>query len=110
MSATTETASPAVEVPSVETPEVPQIYSWTDIATLISCLALDMMDLKEKLDTEADEAKKAEMQKDLDQMETKYGELFLIYEKTPRDDEDGYEDSSYGWECDYENGQGCADW
>lgn len=100
MSATTETPAPAVQIP--------EIYDWVDLATSISCLAMDMMDLKEKIEAETDEAKKAEMQKELDRMETEYGEFFLIYEKTSPPEED--DESSYGWECDYENGQGCADW
>lgn len=107
MSATTETPAPAVEPPSAE---ALQIYDWVDLATSISCLAMDMMDLKEKMEAETDEAKKAEMQKELDRMETEYGELFLIYEKTSPPESEEQSDETCSWECDYENGQGCADW
>ena len=102
-----------------EPPAVPeaQPLSWTDIATTLSCLALDLMDAREQADAETDPVKKAALEADIKRMEDEYAEMFVLYEATPYvpEEDDRYteeerEQLDADWAVDYENGQGCADW
>ncbi len=112
----------ATAAPEAAAPAAPEAaMTWTDIATSLSLLAMDLMDAREQADAEKDPIKKAAIEADIERMENEYAEMFVTYEATPYvpEEDDRYTeeeraalaDGTEGdWGLDYENGQGCADW
>jgi hypothetical protein len=112
MSASTTTPETSAAAGASGTAETAPAATWEDIATKLSLLAMDLMDAREQADAETDPVKKAAIEADIERMENEYAELFVTYEATPYEPEEEEEDryADDGWDLDYENGQGCADW
>ncbi len=109
----------ATAAPEVAAPAPEAALTWTDIATSLSLLAMDLMDAREQADAETDPVKKAAIEADIERMENEYAEMFVTYEATPYvpEEDDRYTEEERealaaegDWGLDYENGQGCADW